>query len=241
MHAMPQRISAGVRLALSLAVALTAACSTQSGDPGAKKDTKQAASTARSEADAKAETKSETKADTEKKMGRVLPDAPIPLGEVLGKSPDDAEKVLGEPIETGSSRISCVRFLPDRIFFSCQQEARTYADHSGKVEGIKVEYEDGKAASVALTGLVGEGDFSPEQALTVAGLELPGEYRTIQPKPEVKVWDYWNGEARLLIDDKQYRVQVSTVNGEWPRSKVEVMINHPLTEDEKSRVKPVGE
>jgi hypothetical protein len=240
MRAMPHRTSAGVQLALSLSITLVVACSPQPRDGGTDKGASKSAEKsdgARDENDGKAP-EDEKAAQT---MGRILPDAPIPLHEVLGHAPADAEKVLGEPTETGSSRISCVRFLPDRTFFACEQEARAYADKSGKFEGIRVEYEDGKAASIALTGLVGEGDFSPEQALTIVGLELPGEFRTIKPKPEVEVWDYWNSEARLVLDGKQYRVQVSVVDGEWPRSKVEIMINHPLTDDEKSRIKPAGE
>lgn len=224
-----------------LVLALTSACSPQPGEGGERSPSKAEAGAPASE-DASDAPKPKSDGDSgARAQGRVLADAPIALGSVLGHAPADAEKVLGEPIETGSNRISCVRFLPERVFFACEQEARAYTDRSGKLEGIRVEYEDGKAASISMTGLVGEGEFSPEKALAIAGLELPGEYRTIEPQAGVKVWDYWNTEARLVLDGKQYRVQVSVIDGEWPRSKVEVMINHPLSDDEKSRIKPAGE
>jgi len=170
-------------------------------------------------------------------MGRVLADAPVPLASILGKGAAHVEQLLGEPTEKIQNRISCARFLPERVFFSCEQEARSYADRSGKLGQISIEYEDGRAASVALTGLVGEGEFSPEKALAVVGLELPGEHRIFEPQENVTVWDYWNGEARLIVDGRQHRVQVSVVDGEWPRSKVEVLLNHPLDDDERARVK----
>jgi hypothetical protein len=172
--------------------------------------------------------------------GRVLEDAPVPLAAILGKGPPQVEQLLGEPTQTLQNRISCARFLPERVFFSCVQEARSYADRSGKLEQISIEYEDGRAAAVALTGLVGEGDFSPEKALAVAGLELPGKHRVFHPQENETVWDYWNGEARLIVDGRQHRVQVSVVDGEWPRSKVEVLVNHPLSDDERARIKNPG-
>lgn len=239
MHAMALRSSAGILLALTLSFA----CSPQASDGGAKHEAtkaNEAEQTPPADGDGHAN-EGDGVAPKQQAMGRVLPDAPIPLGGVLGHGPEEAEKILGAPTETGSRRISCVRFLPERVFFACEQEARQYADKTGKFETLHVEYEDGKAASVSMSGLVGEGEFSPEKALAIVGLELPGEHRSIQPQPDVTVWDYWNTEARLVLDDKQYRVQVSVIDGEWPRSKVEVMLNHPLTDDEKSRIKPVGD
>ena len=56
---------------------------------------------------------------------------------------------------------------------------------------------------------------------------------------EVHVWEYGNDRARLLVDGLQHRVTVSVVDGDWQRSKVEVINNNPLDEDETSRVLPV--
>lgn len=240
---------APVRHTLVLALSLGClACSPQKGDSGAEggkagSDEKKA-DAKKSDAKKADEKKGDTKkADTKKSdqpMGKVAETAPIPIGELLGKSTEEVEKTLGEATEKSSSRISCVRFLPDRVFFSCEEELRRYEDKTGTATGIAVDYEDGVAASIALTGLVGEGDFTPQAALALVGLELPGTSRTANPKENVTVWDYWNGEARLVIGGKQHRVQVSVIDGEWPRSKVEVLVNHPLTEDEKSRVKQAG-
>jgi hypothetical protein len=156
---------------------------------------------------------------------------------MLGHTPDAIEALLGPASATESTRISCVRFLPDRVFFSCTQELRRYPGPAGLAEGIAVDYEDGRAAAVAVTGPVGTGEFDPAAALRRLGLDLPGTPRHVQPQAGVDVWDWWNTEARLLVEGRQYRVQVSVVDGAWARAKVEVLLNHPLTNDEKARIK----
>ena len=232
------------RLALVPALAMTCfACSPQPSDSGAEGGKAGAEDGKADEKRTDEKKTDEKKADTKKPdqpMGKVADAAPIPIGALVGKSPEEVEKTLGEATEKTSSRISCVRFLPDRVFFSCEQELRRYEDKTGTATGIAVDYEDGVAASIALTGLVGEGDFSADAALALVGLELPGTARTANPKENVTVWDYWNGEARLVFGGKQYRVQVSAIDDEWQRSKVEILVNHPLTDDEKSRIKKAG-
>ncbi len=212
-----------------VALACLLACSPQPSGAGADA---QAKSDPGSGAGAQDET-----AAKPKPFGRIAEDAPVPIASLVGKDLATVEQLLGTPENVSSSRISCVRFVPKRVFFSCEQELRWYSAKSDKVDLVAVDFEDGKAASVALTGLVGEGEFTPESALSVVGMFLPGEPRSHQPEPNVTVWDYWNSEARLKIDGKQYRVQISVIDGEWPRSKVEVAVNHPLTNDEKSRIK----
>jgi len=49
------------------------------------------------------------------------------------------------------------------------------------------------------------------------------------------VYSWFNASARLLIQGRQYRVQVSTVADDWARSKVELILNDPLSPDELSR------
>ena len=167
----------------------------------------------------------------------------VDLSKLLHQSPETVEALLGKPTETGSQRISCVRFVPERVFFACQQEARFYAHP--ELERIVVEYEDGRAATIQLVGLQGEGEFSPDKALAIAGLALPGNPRVTNPPfgmgdtPDQKVqaWDWFNGEARMRVEGQQFRVRVSVVNGEWKRSKIEVINNNPLDEAQRGRVK----
>ena len=51
----------------------------------------------------------------------------VDLSGLLHKTPDEVEALLGKPTDTGKQRISCVRFVPERVFFACEQEARFYA------------------------------------------------------------------------------------------------------------------
>ncbi len=173
--------------------------------------------------------------------GRFTGEGIVDLGKLLHRTPEQVEAVLGKPSDTGMQRISCVRFVPERVFFACEQEARFYP--FAKLERIEVEYEDGHAAAINLVGLPGEGAFDPYAALKVAGLELPGEPKPSSPATmgdsgdKVEVWDWGNDKARLLVGKRQYRVRLSVVNGDWKRSKLEVVDNSPLSDDEKQRIK----
>ena len=51
------------------------------------------------------------------------------------------------------------------------------------------------------------------------------------------VWSWFNNAARLVVHDKQYRVEVSSVGGTWDSSKVEFFLNHPLTDAQKAKVR----
>jgi hypothetical protein len=167
----------------------------------------------------------------------------IDLSGLLQQKPEVVEVVLGQPVETGKQRISCVRFVPERVFFACEQEARFYA-FSG-FERIEVEYEDGVAAAISLVGVMGEGAFEPQKALALAGLELEGEPHHERPAliggqtDVVDTWTWNNAQARMRVADKEHMVRISVINGEWARSQVEVFDNSPLTEDQKQRIKPI--
>jgi hypothetical protein len=206
------------------------ACETKSA-PSAESD-----QTAKTEE----QTPSKGKTDTERFTGKGVVD----LSVLLNRSPEQVEAILGKPTDTGTQRISCVRFVPDRVFFACEQEARFYAHP--QLERISVEYEDGLAANISLVGLQGEGEFNPDKALAIAGLALPGNPRESKPtfglgdtpENQVTAWDWHNSHARMRVEGQQYRVRVSVVNGEWKRSKVEVINNNPLSEDQRKRIKP---
>ena len=168
--------------------------------------------------------------------GKVLPNAPLPLLEIIGGDPKTAESHLGEPIAKGMQKESCVRFVPDRTWFECKWVWQRYADKTETYGAIEVTYEDGKAVSLTLEKIPGKGGFDPKIALALAGLELPGKPQITEPGDEAKVWSYFNSEAQLVIHGRQYRVRVSAVGDRWETSKVEIILNDPLNDDEKKRV-----
>jgi hypothetical protein len=183
-----------------------------------------------------------------KPLGRIVASQYIDLRTLANKPIAEVEAVLGEPTSTGTDRVSCVRFVPERVFFACEQEIRVYPHR--EFEFIRIEFEDGRAAMVALSGLPGDGPFDPKAALVAVGLELPGEPKHDNPplnapqaggEPGAVVdrWEWGNSRARLLIDGLEHRVRLTTVNGEWRRAKLELINNHPLTADQKQRIKPV--
>jgi len=168
----------------------------------------------------------------------------IDLGALVNKTPEQVEAVLGEPSDTGSDRISCVRFVPDRVFFSCEQEIRVYPHK--QFELIRVEYEDGRAALVGISGLPGDGPFDHRAALTAMGVAVPGEPTHDSPSVDragsddvVDRWEWGNSQARLRVDGLEHRVRLSVVNGDWRRAKLEIINNHPLTPAQQERVKPI--
>lgn len=179
-----------------------------------------------------------TRHDDGKPLGKVLPDAPLPLVKMLGQDPAAAEAFLGPhlPNSKGRMRDSCVRYVPERIWFRCRFAWQVYEDKTKTFKVVEVVYEDGKVAGLAFEGVPGQGPFDPRKALKAVGLELPGEPKVEEPEPDVKVWSWWNSTARLLVHQRQYRVQVSVVKGQWPTSKVEIILNDPLSDDEKARV-----
>lgn len=178
-------------------------------------------------------------------LGRLSAAEHIDLRQIVNQTPEQVDAVLGQPIDTGSDRVSCVRFVPERVFFACEQQIRIYAHP--QFESIRVEFEDGRAATVALAGLPGEGSFDPQQALATVGLELPGEPRHDNPPitsmagdgstDTVDRWEWGNSRARLLIDGLEHRVRLTAINGEWRRAKLELINNNPLSDEQKQRIK----
>lgn len=229
-----------------LCVAWLCACPSTAPDTGksatvatTKSDVKRdAKSDAKTEAksDAKVEPTPDAKAPEEGPAGRVL-DGPLPIAGLIGKPPAEVEAQLAEPLGKGMARESCVRFVPDRTWFKCKFALQRYGDKTGAYKAIGVEYEDGKATAIAFEGLLrAEGTITPETALAYVGLELPGEPKLENPAPDTSVWSWFNAAARLRIDGRQYRVVVSSVGADWTRTKVEVKLNDPLSDDERSRI-----
>lgn len=169
--------------------------------------------------------------------GRVL-DGPLPITSVIGHPPADVEALVGETLSKGMARDSCVRFVPKRVWFRCQFAMQRYADKTGKFSAIGIEYEDGLATAISFEGPAGSGTFTPENALAFVGLQLPGEPSLETPAENTKLWSWFNSSAQLLINNRQYRVRVSVVGEDWQRSKVEVILNAPLSDDERARVLP---
>ena len=97
-------------------------------------------------------------------------------------------------------------------------------------------YEDGQAASIIFEGLPGGGEFSPDEALRRVGLSLPGNASETKPTEEVTRWSWFNSEARLLIDRRQYRVEVSNIGGAWDKTRVDVVLNDPRTDALKAKI-----
>jgi hypothetical protein len=68
------------------------------------------------------------------------------------------------------------------------------------------------------------------------GIDLPGSPTSHTPAEGVTRWSWFNSEARLLIDAHQYRVEVSNIGGEWAKTRVDVILNDPLTPEQQAKV-----
>ena len=167
--------------------------------------------------------------------GRIT-EGPLPLVEMLGSSPPSVESHLGEPFAKGMMRDSCVRFLPERTWFRCAYAWQRYQDRTGTFVAVQVAYENGKASAIALEGVPGEGPFDPRRALLAVGVELPGEPTESSPAPDAKLWSWFNAAARLVVHGRQFRVEVSSVGDRWDTSKVEIILNDPLTPEEREKI-----
>jgi hypothetical protein len=181
-------------------------------------------------------------------LGQVKATPQINLNALVNKTSAQVDALLGPPKDVGTDRISCVRFLPDRVFFACEQEIRVY--ESEHFEQIRVEFEDGLSAMVAISGLPGEGPFEPIAALASVGVSVPDEPRHDNPPPAINGdssdvidrWEWGNSSARLRIDGLEQRVRLSVVNKDWRRAKLELINNHPLTDEQTAKIKlPRGE
>jgi hypothetical protein len=164
---------------------------------------------------------------------------PLPIAEMLGHSPPEVQAHLGDPLGKGGVRKSCVRWVPDKTWFSCDHAWQRYADKSGTFDAIGVEYENGKASMLAFEGVPGDGAFEPRKALAAVGLQLPGEPTQSAPAEGVTLYSWFNSASRLRIHGRQYRVEVSTVGGTWDASRVAIVLNDPLSDEEKAKIVPV--
>ncbi len=168
-------------------------------------------------------------------------DVPLPLTRLLGRPVAEVQAELGEHTGKGMQRKSCVRFLPERTFFTCDYATQTYADKTGNFATISVGYEDGVATEVGYTGWKhGGGEFKPEALLAAIGLTVPEPGTPSTPAEKVRLWTWFNSQARLLIAGQQHRVEVSIVEDDWARSRVEVLQNHTLTPEQQARVVAPG-
>lgn len=167
----------------------------------------------------------------------VTEDSKFPLPQMLGKAPGEIQPRFGDPTGKGLSRKSCLRFLPERTWFECAYSFQRYVDASSTYDAISVTYEDGISVGLAFEGIPGEGAFDPKAALAQLGVTLTGEPKVSKPEENVELWSWFNGAARLRVHDRQYRVEVSSVDGKWETSKVEFILNDPLTAAQKATVR----
>jgi hypothetical protein len=178
-------------------------------------------------------------------LGQLRTSEHIDLNLLVNKTPAEVEAVLGAAKEVGSDQSSCVRFLPERVFFACEQEVRLY--QHPPFEQIRIEFEDGRAANVALSGFPGEGPFNLDAALASVGVLLPEAPAHDNPPlgiggdpgDTVDRWEWSNSRARLRVDGLEQRVRVSVVNSEYGRAKLEIINNNPLSPEQAARIKPV--
>ena len=156
---------------------------------------------------------------------------------MLGKAPAEIQPRLGDPTGKGMTRKSCLRFLPERTWFQCAYSFQRYVDPTSTYDAISVTYEDGLSAGLTFEGVPGEGAFEPKAALAQLGVTLVGEPKLSKPEENVELWSWFNGAARLRVHGRQYRVEISSIEGKWETSKVEFILNDPLTATQKATVR----
>lgn len=219
-------------LSRASALLLVTACERATPTPGAAADAPVPAPTAQTTPGA---------APAEAALAQVRDDVPLPLTGLLGHTVEEVQAQLGEHQGKGMVRKTCFRFAPARTHFTCRYAQQSYADKTGNFRSLRVAYEDGVAAAVAYDGWVhGSGEFTPEALLAAIGLTMPGPGKLQEPAPGVRLWTWFNSQARLLIDGKQHRVEVSIIDNDWSRSRVEVTMNHPLTPEQEALIVPVA-
>ncbi len=174
-------------------------------------------------------------------LAQLREDVPFPLTRILGRPVAEVQAELGEALGKGMARESCVRYVPARTFFGCHYTLQSYADRTGNFAAVQVGYEDGVATEVAYDGWKsGTGAFTPEALLTAVGLTLPEAGKQSAPAENVRLWSWFNSQARLKIAGKQYRVEVSIVGDDWARSRVQVLQNDPLTPEQQAKTRELG-
>ena len=175
-------------------------------------------------------------------LAQVREDVSLPLAGLLGRPQAEVEAQLGASLGKGMDRRSCVRLVPERVFFACQYALRPYADKTGTFEEVLVAYEDGLATELTFDGLkAGSGPFDPQALLSAIGLSLPEPGKLSTPADKVQLWSWFNSLARLRVAGKEYRVELSVVESEWSRGRVSVIQNDRLTPEQTAKiVQPAG-
>ena len=242
------------RVSLRPLVVLGALCLACSGDPYGpaepKKDPAGKAPEAKVADPGKAEAKAVPQPKTPKikavpdkhedgkPLGKLLDGVALPVAKLLGEAPPKVESFLGPPLpdQKGGMRKSCVRYIPDRTWFHCEQAWQRYSDKTGTFGVVHVIYEDGKATALSFEKIPGQDSSSPSRRWPRWAWCCRGRPRLENPSEGVTVWSWFNPQARLIIHGRQYRVRVSTVGGKWETSKVEIILNDVLNESEKPRV-----
>lgn len=173
-------------------------------------------------------------------LARVREDVALPLPALLGQPAEPALAKLGDKQGAAMIKKTCVRYTPERVFFACSYAMQRYADPTGTFRGVTVELEDGLIASAAFDGWTkGTGPVEPAPLLAAIGLELPEPPEVDTPAEGVRRWRWFNHLARLRIGGKQYRVEMSAAGDAWERTRIEVVLNEPLTEQQKAKLVPV--
>lgn len=173
-------------------------------------------------------------------LARVREDVALPLPALLGQPAEPALAKLGEKQGAAMIKKTCVRYVPERVFFACSYAMQRYADPTGTFKGVTVELEDGLIASAAFDGWTkGTGPVEPAPLLAAIGLELPEPPEVDAPAEGVRRWRWFNHLARLRIGGKQYRVEMSAAGDAWERTRIEVVLNEPLTEPQRAKLVPV--
>lgn len=174
-------------------------------------------------------------------LAKVREDVTHPLTSFLNKPIAEVQAQLGEPPGKGMARSSCVRYLPERVWFRCQYATQRYPDPKQHFDGIEIEYEDGFASGIAFDGWKrSSGPVDPATLLAAVGLELPEPPKVDTPAEGVKRWAWFNNLARLKIGEHQYRVEMTSVNDDWMRTKLSIILNEPLTEAQKAAILQTG-
>ena len=171
-------------------------------------------------------------------LAQVREDMPLALTKLLGRPVAEVQAQLGEALGKGMARETCVRFVPERVFFTCKYAQQSYADKTANFAAVRVGYEDGVATAIAYDGWKGgTGVFTPEAGLAGVGLLLPEAGTPSSPADGVKLWSWFNSQARLKINGRQHRVEVSIIADDWARSRIEVLQNDPLTPEQQAKVR----
>jgi len=174
-------------------------------------------------------------------LAQVREDVPLALPRLLGRPQAEVEALLGASLGKGMDRRSCVRLVPERVFFACQYALRPYADKTGTFEEVLVAYEDGVATELTFDGLkAGAGAFDPQTLLSTVGLTLPEPGKLSTPASKVQLWSWFNSLARLRVADREYRVEVSVVEDDWKRGRLSVLQNDRLTAEQTAKIVAPG-